>query len=550
MNHIFNIDPNTNTILVTPEFENDIKNATNPQIVFILGNSRSGKSSILNAILSRGTNLNEPFPTSNQVQACTKDFNYKIFNLNSKDIFLVDSEGAQNINGVSQQLKMGLLVLQSVANTIIFRVEQSMVQVDVTKELVSYMGIGKIFGGNNRYNKTLILGRDFRPNGNSDEEKIDNIKQNSLEQTEIIKNHVSNNFVNGDDISNYFNFINLPNPDSPCFPLAINNLIENLEQNLNQVNSGNDIFKKLETACSLFKINPEVFNINDDTQRLLFDLSKSKLNNEIRQKLEAIFNREKTEINQKTPKQLREFDIENYYNQKSLEFTNLFNNICEKDFHQLQNFLRPVIQELLNELTSFFNTTIKNIVQTKYNNTIIYPKNIPELLIEQNIQNLTKGTQYELYYNKKPYNVLALDNTKVTLPGLSVIRQQVHDEENGKCKNDIRESININTYYEPNAMEIKLNDNKLYYSKGTHTGGLRGFPPHRNTYIDDYHNRMYINLPKNFEFDIMQGNNLSFIKNSYCTLVVSVNYNQTLSKIDVGQSGNAIITKISVKPKI
>ena len=143
-----------------------------------------------------------------------------------------------------------------------------------------------------------------------------------------------------------------------------------------------------------------------------------------------------------------------------------------------------------------------------------------------------------------------MDNTKVSLPGLSVIRQQVHDEENGNCKNDIRESININAYYEPNTMEIKLNDNKLYYSKGAHTGGLRGFPPHRNHYIDDYHNRMYINLPNNFEFDIMQGNNLSFVKNSYCTLVVSVNYNQTFSKIDVGQSGNAAITKISVKPKI
>ena len=121
--HIFEIDESTNSISLTPEFETDIKNAKNPQIILIIGNSRSGKSSLLNAILSKGINIDEPFSTSNEIEGCTKDFNYIKMTLNSKDIFLVDSEGAQNINGVSKKLKIGLLVLQSIVDIILFRVD-------------------------------------------------------------------------------------------------------------------------------------------------------------------------------------------------------------------------------------------------------------------------------------------------------------------------------------------------------------------------------------------------------------------------------------------
>ena len=68
---------------------------------------------------------------------------------------------------------------------------------------------------------------------------------------------------------------------------------------------------------------------------------------------------------------------------------------------------------------------------------------------------------------------------------------------------------------------------------------------HRNDYIDYFYNKIFINLP---EFDILEGNNLIFDKNSYCKLVIRIDYNQTLKTINVGQSGNTVINKISVKP--
>ena len=431
------------------------------------------------------------------------------------------------------------------------RVCSTFVQGDDAKELISYMRLSKLFSGNNKYNKTVIIGRDFWPKGNDDNEKMNQINKNSKEQTESIKQHVKND-LNCDAISENFEFINLPCPfidNNQCFKLAINNLMKKLESHLNTQNDGTNTFKKLKTACSLFKFEPKIFEINDDTNELLYTVSKQKLKNEMDAEMEKIINREKTIINRKTPKDLREFNVGNYYKTQLKEFEILFKNKCENDFHQLTKFLQPVINEVSGQSKTYLENSLKNIVQEKLNSTIIYPKNIQELLIEQNIQNLTKGKEYELYYNKKPYKIIALDSEKITLPELSAVRDNIHDEENGNCKNEVKETNSVSTFYDPNSMEIKLDDNKLYYNKGSHKGGMRGFPPHRNTYVDDYHDQMRIFLSKNFEFDNLDGRNLNFSKKAYNYLIINVNHSNTLGTIGVDQSGSASITKISVKPR-
>ena len=173
--------------------------------------------------------------------------------------------------------------------------------------------------------------------------------------------------------------------------------------------------KLLEDESFALKINPDLLN----TQKLFLN-SSIKLYNDVMLKLLVIFNKESNNINVKTSKQLREFNIDSYYNEKLAEFNKLFNDICEEDFYQNQNYLTSDIQDVKKKLTSFFKEAIRNIVQNKYNDSIIYPKNIKELLKEQNISNLTKGKEYELYYNLMKYKVVVLDNEKVTLPGLTV----------------------------------------------------------------------------------------------------------------------------------
>ena len=329
------------------------------------------------------------------------------------------------------------------------------------------------------------------------------------------------------------------------------NYIKNLEQILNSQDNGNDILNILINNCFFFEINPENLKMDDKVQKLLFDVSRNKLNNDLKKQLEEILYKVRYDINTKTPKELREFNADNYYNGKLTEFNELFNNICEENFHQLQCYLRTVIQDVKNQLTSSFEESIISIIQNKYNNTIIYPKNVQELLREQNISNLIKGREYVLYFNFKGYKVVALGNNKVTLPGLNVLRQELYEEENGGIKNIIDKTTGINAYFDPDSMEIRLSDNEIKYWKGSHTGCRRGFfQNHRNTYIEDHFYRMIISLPENFEFDVLKGNNLTFEIYSYCDLVININYNKTLKDIRVGQSGNAIISKISVKPKL
>ena len=324
--------------------------------------------------------------------------------------------------------------------------------------------------------------------------------------------------------------------------------IKNLEQILNSLDNGNVILNILINDCSFFEINPENLKMDDKVLKLLFNVSRNKLNNDLKKQLEEILYKVRYDINTKTPKELREFNPDYYYIEKLTEFNELFNNICEEDFHQLQCYLRTVIQDVKNQLTPSFEESIISIIQNKYNK---YPKNIQELLREQNISNLIEGREYVLYFNFKGYKVVALGNNKVTLPGLNVLRQELYEEENGGIKNIIHESNGINAYFDPDSMEIRLSDNEIKYWKGSHTGCRRGFfQNHRNTYIEDHFYRMIISLPENFEFDVLKGNNLTFDKYSYCDLVINANYNETLKGIRVGQSGNAIISKISVKPKL
>jgi len=348
------------------------------------------------------------------------------------------------------------------------------------------------------------------------------------------------------------------------------NYIENLEQILNLQNNGNELLKILDNDCFFFKINPENLKLDDTVQKLLFEVSRDKLYNDVRQQLNAIFHKVRNNINKKTPKQLREFKFKNYINEKLTEFNELFNNICEEDFHQLQNYLKTLIQVIKKQLTSFFEASIFRIIQDKFINTIIYPKNVQELLIEQNIPNLIEGKEYSLYFNLKEYKVLALDDNKVTLPGLTVQRTKIRDGEKDGAQKFHDKLLNIekiDATFDPNSMEIKLRDDKIYYRKDSHIGCLRidykdpfikffkgefnkiNKPYYRNYYIDIYYDEIFINLPENFEFDILEGNNLRFNKISYHELVISAIYNQTLKVINIDESGNAVISKISIKPK-
>ena len=94
------------------------------------------------------------------------------------------------------------------------------------------------------------------------------------------------------------------------------------------------------------------------------------------------------------------------------------------------------------------------------------------------------------------------------------MRLKVYDEENGNHKNITKEIINIDTIFDPDSMEIKLRDNKIYYSKKSHNESLRvdvkgtlrriyrghfkKIPKiYKNHYIDDFYDNIIISLLEN-----------------------------------------------------
>ena len=105
-------------------------------------------------------------------------------------------------------------------------------------------------------------------------------------------------------------------------------------------------------------------------------------------------------INKLSSQQLREIDIniEQYIN-------NILSNEIQKFHHKANSFfpnLKDVSQtkELYMSKIEILNTFIKTNIQEKLNSKMIscppFPKNIPELLKEQNINKLNPDTKYIL----------------------------------------------------------------------------------------------------------------------------------------------------------
>ena len=129
-------------------FKNDLMNSTNPVVVLAIGQTRQGKSTLLNEILIDKTNGNmeklmeDPlmegfdsyFVSGDGFNPVTGDFSYYgplkkselcrrnnlEFDGNERDFFIIDSEGADNIVKMSKTLYIGCFALMSIVSNLIY----------------------------------------------------------------------------------------------------------------------------------------------------------------------------------------------------------------------------------------------------------------------------------------------------------------------------------------------------------------------------------------------------------------------------------------------
>ena len=113
-----------------------------------------------------------------------------------------------------------------------------------------------------------------------------------------------------------------------------------------------------------------------------------------------------------------------------------------------------------------------------------WPRNIPELLKEQNISHLKPDTKYNLYFNKKPYIIIARNDGKISLPNIKATETYRYEElpcwrnRNGLVYEQYSKAID--NWFDPNSQLLILSGNYVYQSnwrEGGHSSLFRTRSP-------------------------------------------------------------------------
>ena len=135
--------------MLTEKFKKDLVNAKNPRIILCIGETRVGKSTLLNNIIldqndfwfdKKDPFINKtPFISAGGIEAITKEFHYygpisnkELLHRNKlnfpenepefeySDLFFIDSEGAFNLEGDTGHLFHSIFALQSISTYILY----------------------------------------------------------------------------------------------------------------------------------------------------------------------------------------------------------------------------------------------------------------------------------------------------------------------------------------------------------------------------------------------------------------------------------------------
>lgn len=206
-----------------------------------------------------------------------------------------------------------------------------------------------------------------------------------------------------------------------------------------------------------------------DTMKSFIEKAKNESEIQIKQ---SIFGK----IEDLSSQQLRGLNIAKYIED------NISNEI--KKFHEKANSFFPDIKNIIQTKDLYISKTelVKNFIKVNTQEKLRikmeicppWPKNIQELMKEQKINKLIPNSKYILYLNKKPYEIIARNDGKITLPNIKAI-ENYKDEElpcwrssGGKIKEEYNTAID--TWFEPDSQILILSKNNVYQNN-TWEGG-------------------------------------------------------------------------------
>jgi hypothetical protein len=153
---------------LNPTFQEKLQQSNNPMFVSFQGKSRSGKSTRLNHLLTRNLRSKRPFISCGGQKSVTKNFQYfgpislndfgKFHGKNlsnemnyNPDIFLIDAEGMEHIDGSSKFSRKAMFTLSQISSINILVLANIINQSDI-RQLKSFFGV----------NKMLKIGSNFK----------------------------------------------------------------------------------------------------------------------------------------------------------------------------------------------------------------------------------------------------------------------------------------------------------------------------------------------------------------------------------------------------
>ena len=166
--------------------------------------------------------------------------------------------------------------------------------------------------------------------------------------------------------------------------------------------------------------------------------------------------------------QLRELNIEKYINDNLPIEIQKFHDKANSLFENLNNLVqtKDLFESKVELLKNIIKVNIKEKLESKMVSCPPWPKDISELLKEQNIDKLKPDVKYTLYLNKKPYEIIARKDGKISIPNVKASENYRKEElpcwrnSNGLVYEQYTK--NIDNWFEPSTQILVLSNNYVY----------------------------------------------------------------------------------------
>lgn len=549
---VFFIDITKSKVTITKDFENDLMSSTNPHLFMIIGPSRQGKSSLFNTIYNREYKAKIPFKVASGDIPVTQDFEY--VKINSKklaelhginkdsvidsDIFLIDSEGLKNIKNMflHSRLYLGGTVLQTIISGLVYLCKGYPGTTEY-EDIKSYLLMGKLLGGNNSFIHTLIIMSGVSFEGEEEAQNLSMQSKNSIIHR-LYMEHLSFEDKNKIDV---FCLKHIDVKDE--YMLGIKNIAEKILGQLQKNNpKGNpsQLFERLQITADLIN-SSEVELKSDNIETIFKEFSKKIIEKTGSDILEKHLNNMREYIMNLSPEKLRELDRKNNRTEelelKDKRFKDELETNVFRKYNVYSYMLEEVIKNAEETINKKYETEVKNYIDEKFQQTIVYPKNINELCDELKITQLSSGVIYTLFHNKKPYKVKAIDKDKITLEGFKVTKYHIeYDSTDGKKKKEI-ENNDIVLHFNPDLMIIEFEN--LSFRNGNYLEEIGFFKSwFFNPHEIKENERIEITVGNDLKINKVDGENIvpKYNNKSHTSLICRVENNDlesTITKVKI-----------------